>query len=191
MIEVVLVLVLLTLILGVAVPSFQSVIETQKAQEPVTQLRTMAKKARNYAMKENRPYQISFNENGFRMSRYIGLLAEQSDIDEFFQIIENKNNQNSENTDQPDTSPPPEILPWLNQDEHIQSYDLPNNIHLELRFWGEVSRTAIKGATIKQWIFQPSGICDPLRAHIISKNKEHFISFNSLTADVEEENIED
>jgi hypothetical protein len=48
----------------------------------------------------------------------------------------------------------------------------------------------LEGDLIKLWVFQPSGICQPLRVHVERQSATFDIEFGALTADIIKESVE-
>jgi len=205
LIEIVLVLVILSILVASVVPVFKGLADERKAREPVRELRLMAREARLLAMREHRPYQVAFSSEGFQLTRHFHPYAEPSEVREFIaqagessmafdanggertaQMLEAERR-----ADAGAILTPEEDFAWLRRPERVRAYAFPDGVTAELRFWGEPQRTPLGGNAYRQWVFQPSGLCDPLRVTFISRSREQLVAFNSLTAEIENETSTD
>jgi prepilin-type N-terminal cleavage/methylation domain-containing protein len=189
LIEIVLVLTLLTIIVGAAVPSFRGLKDEHEAREPVTALARMAKEARLHAMKEKRPYQIAFTERGFTATRYLSPYLQAAQLEEFFLAAEQTEEtplQEEEETSKPSSSSSaaptaPAYHEWT------ERYDLPAGIIYSVQIWHEVAVQPIAGEAVKLWVFQPSGVVQPITVKLEREKAVFEVSFSALTADIVKE----
>lgn len=69
LLEIVMVLAIVSLLIGAAVPEISSMMLAEKLKAPARELEAMAVTARCNALAEQRPYQIILNQAGFRLER--------------------------------------------------------------------------------------------------------------------------
>lgn len=201
LVEIVIALTIVVIITAAAIPSFRGFRDEQIAREPVTALVRMAKEARLRAMKEKRPYQIAFHMGGFTASRHFNPYLQLAELNEFIGSAEAgiSGIRDDDVQDDPDSevsskrpssalpmAPPPPKLDNL----WSESYTLPPNTLYTLQFWHEVQPTAIEGELVKLWVFQPTGICQPLSIDLIRDTATFHIEFSALTADITREIID-
>ena len=90
-----------------------------------------------------------------------------------------------------DMSGPREVDLQLEQvDEGIRflkEYDLESGVDYKLRFWDDTDWIDMNGGEFRRWVFQPSGMCEPLKIQVQSEGAFFEIEFHPLTADVKRE----
>ena len=150
----------------------------------------MSKEARRLAMIEGRPYQIVFDEKGFRATRYFSAYAEQADLADFLAEL-NLANDAVEATrsdlveDEPNSLETALGIPDRYSDRQLAAaYEFEDGYRCEIYLWGEAEPVPIEGALTRTWIFQPNGLCQPLRARFIREKSFFEVTFNSLTGDI-------
>lgn len=191
LVEIVIALTIVAILTAAAIPSFQGFREEQAAREPVIALVRMAKEARLRAMQEKRPYQIAFHSGGFNASRHFNPYLQLAELNEFIAADEAgiKGIQDDDVQDDPDSevnnakpstalplAPPP---PKLDNQWH-EDYTLPTGTTYNLQYWHEVQPTPIEGELVKLWVFQPSGICQPISIDIQRETASFHIEFSAL-----------
>lgn len=85
LLEIVLVLAIVSLLVGAAVPEIASMMLAEKLKEPARELEAMAITARCNALAEQRPYRIILQKDGFRLERLSG---EKSGVISEFRLAE-------------------------------------------------------------------------------------------------------
>jgi type II secretory pathway pseudopilin PulG len=199
LVEVVIALTIVITITAIAIPAFRGLREEQLAREPIAELGRLAKEARLRAMKEKRPYQIAFYPGGFVASRYFSPYLQLAELTDFLAEEESgvyRLNPNADDNDsdldagageRPQTDMP--LAPSApKRDDHWQMrYDLAEGTHYSIKFWHDVEETLVEGEVVKLWVFQPSGICQPLKLHLERPGAAFDVEFNALTADIVKE----
>lgn len=202
LVEIVVTLTIIAVAFTITVPVVNSLRQEQQAREPVIELVRLAKEARIRAMREKRPYQVAFYPGGFVASRYFSpylQLAELNIMLEEAETGEYRSNPNADDNDSdldagagetPKTDLP--IAPTAPKlDDHWQMrYNLQPDSHYSLKFWNEVVETAVEGDVVKLWVFQPTGICQPLKLHLERPGVFFDVEFGALTADITREVID-
>ncbi len=201
LVEIVIAMTIIIIIAAAAIPTFKGLRAEQQAREPVQELTRMAKEARLRAMREKRPYQVVFHATGFTASRYLSPYLQLAGLNEFLEEVELKANE-----------PPPEEDPGndMNQsrqtgdqviftktaettkrfEEWTRDYKMPPNMHCMVKMWYETEAVQIEGEVVKLWVFQPSGICQPLSVHLENEAAILNIEYGALTADIIKESSE-
>ena len=59
-----------------------------------------------------------------------------------------------------------------------------------IQYWHDTDATFLEGDLVKLWVFQPSGICQPLRVHVERQSAIFDIEFGALTADIIKESVD-
>jgi prepilin-type N-terminal cleavage/methylation domain-containing protein len=70
---------------------------------------------------------------------------------------------------------------------YFQEYDYPADVQVSVRFWNDIEWVPLTGAEYKRWIFQPSGMCEPMRFRVEAEKSFFEVEFHPLTADVKSE----
>ncbi len=197
---------ILAVIAAAAIPSLRGVQKERLAREPIVELTRIAKDARLHAMKEQRPYQVVLTATGFTATRYFDPYLSFADLSEFMTSAEQQAddeppppdadstqagaNVQADNMtappafDSPGNLPPTTKLP---QKEWTEKYDLPQGVTYNAKFWHETDPTEIQGEVVKLWVFQPSGICEPLKIHLARDQATFDVEFSALTVDIVKE----
>ena len=88
-------------------------------------------------------------------------------------------------TELPLAPPPPKY------DEHwTEKYEMPPDMQYAIQFWYDNEPTYLEGDLVKLWVFQPSGICQPLKVHIERESATFDVEFAALTADIVKESVD-
>jgi len=129
---------------------------------PLNELRIMAKKAWGRSMEEQRAWQIRLVKDRFVLEPRQAIQAE--DLKLF------------QKTDQE-----------MNRASGVESYVLDPQIRMEVRHWGEEQWHP---PLPDSWIFEHSGLCEPINIRFISDVASVTVSFDPLTASVVSESFE-
>ncbi len=202
LVEVVIALTILIVLAAGAVPMFKGWRDEQLARQPVIELARLVKEARLRAMREKRPYQVAFYPGGFVASRYFSPYLQMAELTEFLERAatgEFRQNPNAQDSSaEPDTAsgnqpktnlPLAPTTPKLD-DNWSERYDLPQDTQYSLQFWNEFQQTPMSGDVVKLWVFQPTGICIPLKLHLEREGAVFDVEFNALTADITREVVD-
>jgi prepilin-type N-terminal cleavage/methylation domain-containing protein len=194
LVEIVIALTVVTIIVAGSIPTFRGLRDEQMAREPVQALARLSKEARLRAMKEKRPYQIAFFSTGFTASRHFNpylqmqelsefmqetTLAAQADVDGDAEEVHAGLEDATPTTELP-LAPPPKKA----DDQWSENYTLPADTHYSIQFWHEQEPVFIEGDQVKLWVFQPSGICQPLTMRLDRTSASFEVQFGALTADI-------
>jgi prepilin-type N-terminal cleavage/methylation domain-containing protein len=202
LVEIVITLTIVIVIAAASIPTIRGIRDEQMAREPVLELSRMAKEVRLRAMKEKRPYQVAFHSGGFLASRYFNPYLQLADLDLMVREVESgvfRENPNEDvnliDLDSGATIVPKTQLPLAPPgpalDNHWQErYDLPEGVRYSLKFWHDLEETPVEGEIVKLWVFQPSGICQPLQIHFEGPSALFSVEFGALTADIVKEVID-
>lgn len=202
LVEIVISLTIIIIIAAGAVPMFRGLREEQLAREPIIELVRLAKETRLKAMREKRPYQLAFYEGGFVASRYFSPYLQLAELTTFLQEEETGARRLNPNADDNDSDldagageAPKTALPLAPtapklDDNWQEHYNLPENVQYSLKFWHDTEETPVSGEIVKLWVFQPTGICVPLKLHLSRPSATFDVEFGALTADITREVID-
>lgn len=184
LLEIVLVLAIIAILAVVSIPAVKGIQDGVRARRPLVELAKMAQSARLRALEEGRPYQVIFSDAGFRATRYFDPYAEQFDVEAFFAELERDEleRQNGGGVSDPNDE---NALPA--RPELALSYELPEGVTLEVQRWGEPLPMPLTDGRLHSWVFQPSGLCNPVRVRFGEGEGYHEAFFNTLTADIDHE----
>ncbi len=201
LVEIVIALTIVAILTAAAIPSFRGFRDEQIAREPIVALVRLAKEARLKALKEKRPYQIAFHAGGFTASRHFNPYLQLAELNEFIASAEAgisgirdddvQDDPDSEiNNARPSTALPMAPPPPKLDNQWSESYQLPADTRYTLQFWHEIQPFPIEGEMVKLWVFQPTGICQPLTIELVRENATFHVEFGALTADITREVID-
>ncbi len=195
LVELVVAISVLAILTGLAVPAIDSVRKERLAREPVNRLHLLAREVRGRAMSEQRPYQIVIDGRGFRASRFLRPYAgieeaetirlELEQIAEREEMIEASRARGIQTA--PEAAPDPKAEQVREGLRYFQEYAFPEGLRVSLRFWNDTDWLTLSGGEYRRWIFQPSGMCEPLRFRAEADDSFFEVEFHPLTADVRSE----
>jgi len=195
LVEIVIAITVVAILTGIAIPGIASVQRERLAREPVNRLLLLAREVRGRAMGEERPYQIVFDSQGFRASRFLRpysgieevetIRLEMAQMEEREEMIEASQERGIQLA--PVVAPDPEEELVREGMRFFQEYAFPDEVRVSVRFWNDTEWIAMEGSEYKRWIFQPSGMCEPLRFRVEADTSFFEIEFHPLTGDVKSE----
>lgn len=161
LIEIVITLFIISIMLGVATLSFRGVEEQGRIQRDGTAIKLAARKLMREAMTQNRSYTMSLGTRFFTTGpTYTPGLLENNLVD---------------------------------ADDVVQQIrgkrvDLREGMTLMVRRWNETA-FRFPRQPVEPWVFEPGGICEPLTIRLDYNGGYLVMTFNPLTAGVEEEEL--
>lgn len=199
LVEIIIALTIVVIISAAAVPTFKGMRYEQIAREPVQELSRLAKEARLRAMKEKRPYQIAFHAGGFTASRYLTPYLQLAELNEFLAEVEQKALEPPEEKETANEFTPTrptgddQVIYTKSAEqstdfnEWTETYQLRPGTHVTIQYWYDFEPTPIDGEIVKLWVFQPTGICLPIKVGIEHETAASLVEFDALTADLVKE----
>lgn len=203
LVEIVIVMTIISVLIAASVPTFRGIAREREARAPIVALVELAKETRLRAIKDQRPYQIAFSAQGFTASRYFDPYLTYAELEAYVleqqlntaqpQSVQvssltqgkdgNTNTQLSVNdnavalADEEDFST---VAEW------VERRSWPANTQAKAQVWHQVDADAglLQGENLVLWVFQPSGICEPLWLTVQHSGATVQVEFGSLTADV-------
>lgn len=202
LIEIVIALTIVAVLAAATVPMLKGFQDERLAREPVTALLKLAREARMRAMQEKRPYQVAFHATGFTASRYFNPYLQLTELNEFLaageaapaveSTIEEGDKTDIDNGGRSNkTTELPLAPPAPKYDEYwSEKYELPKEVKYLIQHWYDAEPTPIEGEMVKLWVFQPSGVCQPLKIHVEGPSSTFDVEFAALTADIVKETVD-
>lgn len=195
LVEIVIAISVVAILTGLAVPAIDSVQRERLAREPVNRLSLLAREVRGRAMAEQRPYQIVIDAEGFRASRFLHpyggreetetIRLEMAQMEERQALIDAAKERGISTG--VETPPDPREERIREGMRFFQEYAFPEDLRVSLRSWNDTEWLAMEGSEFRRWIFQPSGMCEPMRVKVEAENSFFEVEFHPLTADVKSE----
>lgn len=163
LIEIVVSIFIVTLILGVATLSFQSMQDESRLKTESVALKLAARKLMRQAVENNSSYSMTLGPTFFA----IGPTYAESVIENNFQTMD---------------------LEQTMQQIRGQQHYLDNDVRLWVRRWNEQNFRPPQ-VPFERWIFEPGGICEPLSLRLTYGDSTMSMTFNPLTAHVDDESL--
>lgn len=195
LVEVVIAVSVVAILTGLAVPAIDSVQRERLAREPVNRLILLAREVRGRAMTEQRPYQIMFDGEGFRASRFLSPYGGREEAQNLRQQIEEmaRSEEIAEASRQRGIAmvAEEEVDPAKAQVEeglrYLEEHEMDSALQVSVKLWNETQWVSLSGSEYRRWIFQPSGMCEPMRFRVEADKSFFEVEFHPLTADVKSE----
>ncbi len=195
LVELVIAISVLVILTGISIPAIDSAQREKIAREPIDALYQMAREVRVRAMQERRPYQIVFDGEGFRAARMFQPYGGSQEFDEKrlqLEQLEQRDAMVEASRARGISLSPQEETDFRREEveaglRYFQEYKLDSELTCDLRFWDETQWINLNGGEFRRWIFQPSGMCEPLRVRIQAERAYFEIEFHPLTADITSE----
>lgn len=174
LIEIMVSLVLITLIIGIGVLSLDSLNDEKKLRTPAGKMRDMAREAMRRAITKQRSFSIFINQNFFMLRE---TYVRQEDVDKFHKEQNAQFQQKSLFEDEDVVKPTQRI---------VERYELTEGMTIQMRRWIDSEFSEPKGL---EWVFSPSGICEPVTIRFSNEKGYIEMDFNPLTAKVQDERM--
>ncbi|MEO0413667.1 MAG: hypothetical protein AAF226_01795 [Verrucomicrobiota bacterium] len=182
------VLTVLAILVGAAIPSIDGVLKEREAREPIDQLAMMARDVRNRALAEDRPYQIVFTGEGFQATRFFNPYGGLEEFDQL-KVQLDELARRREMIEASEQRSGVEVVEGAVEDIYYQSYEIDPSLDYSLLSMKETDWVPLtSGGNFHRWIFQSSGMCDPLKIRMQSDNAFFEVEFHPLTAEIKDEN---
>lgn len=164
MLEIIIAFLLLMMIIGVGAMSLVTERTRKQITEPADELKGMARRGLQMAITNRRSFAIALAPGGFSLiegAAALGVGAEEEDFAPMFEEQPVRGRQ-------------------------IEGFELREGMSLMVRRWGEKFFRAPEGDV---WIFEPSGICEPLAIKLLHPEGSMEMLFNPLTAKIQEQSL--
>lgn len=197
LVEIVITLSVLAVLIGISVPAISGLQRQHEARQPVAELVRMARTVRARAMREQHPYQIVFDQQGFYAAEYFSPYGGKQEFDAWLQALEAvekaREMEAASKKRLGDLSEGAGVAQGaLSEGDGLagvyhQTYQLPQGVDYEIMMRGDHDWVAMQGAVFKRWVFQSSGMCDPFKIRIQAQGSFFEVGFHPLTGDINEE----
>ena len=168
LIEVVISFVLIVLIIGVGVLSLATESARKQITKPAGELKKYARRGLQMAINQRRAFAIQLTPDSFALREGSMDTAGEGGIDRF----------SSDSFDESIEDESPSGM--------LGAYQLDELMTLEVRRWGEKFFRKPEGDA---WVFEPSGICEPIGIKLIHEKGFIEMEFNPLTAKIQEQSL--
>jgi len=194
LVELIIAMTILAILAGMAVPAVTGIQKERVAREPINQLLLMARKARTRAMAEQRPYQVAFDSTGFRAARFFNPYGGSEEFDQLQLEL-----QELERRDEMIEASMARGITLNDQEKNVklealadgmrfqEVYEIDPNLQYRIRMWGDTDWQDMSSGVFRRWVFQPSGMCEPLRIQIENDTSFFEVEFHPLTGDIRRE----
>ncbi len=162
LLEIVVVLAIVALIIGATSVLWSGMENDRPVRTPFNEIRAMAKRAWMRAQLEQNPWQIRLTPNKFVLEPKRAIREEDLKLQQ-------------------------EVDTALERSSGIESFTLEEGVKMEVRHWGQQKWTTPKPDA---WIFEHSGLCEPLSIRFISAYGTLRADFDPLTANVTDYDLE-
>ena len=197
LIEIVVALTIVGLLLSLAFPAMRELLSEDDSQTPVRQLSALVQELRSRAIGERRPYQIVFDFTSIYGLRYYYPYQEVTTFAEFLALQDEERVRRLEEIKRMaveraqvgvsaiEGQPPPPPLPNIDDEYFKRTITLPEGVILEILSWGALQWTPMDGKHVHRWVFQASGVCEPLRLRLSTEDERwHELHFDVLTGEI-------
>jgi len=189
LVEIIVSLTIIAIMVGVMIPSIEGVIRENQAQEPLREVVAMVREARTRAIRTQRPFQIGFDAQGCYASAYYRPYTNLGEYEQLKQEQEARSIEKEllEAAEARFGAVAPDPLErYAPDDEYLVRYEWPENMKVQVKFWGDSEWQPLSGAQNFRWVFQPSGMCRPLTIQLENDGVFLEARFNPLTAEIED-----
>ena len=195
LVEMVVALTIIAILLSLAFPAMKALGEDDEPTH-ITSVLDLSRFMRARAMSENRPYQMVFDQQTIYGLRYFYPCQEETTFTAVLaklgeELVKRKEEiarmeverlQLAQDLADPNNPPPPP--PNIDDEYFVRKLTLPKDMRVEVRPWGDVIWKPLDGTTIHRWVFQPTGLCDPMLLRFGLEGQWHELSFEVLTGDL-------
>ncbi len=194
LIEIIVGLTIIALIVGIAIPTIGGLQDERRARAPLRALSDLVQEVRQHAVRDRRPYQITFDATGFHAAPFVNAYGSRGEFVQWLDEIQRPPDQSAiqrqeigrteivrENQFEglfTDGEPPGWTPPF------VRSYPLPEGVGCELRFWGDYAAAAVPAGALRRWIFQPTGLVTPLEVSFSRGDAFFEAEFDVLTGEI-------
>ena len=70
---------------------------------------------------------------------------------------------------------------------YLEEYEINPGLQVSLKLWNETEWVSMSGSEYRRWIFQPSGMCEPMRFKVEASQSFFEVEFHPLTGYVKTE----
>lgn len=160
--EMLLVLAIISLVFAGSYSGISALNDQNVLQQPFDDLRSLAKTAWQRSLTEQRAWQIRFYPDRFELQPKQAVNA---DDQKLFQAADKA----------------------MQRGSGVESVAVPPEVMMEVRKWGQPQWFRPQKDTVVTWVFEHSGLCEPISVRFTSDHGTVGAQFDPLTASVKEE----
>lgn len=186
--EMCMVLFIIALIAGAAIPATSGMMAENALREPLLQIELMARTARHLAITQQRPYILVINHDHIRLvtqEQYQLELDSASTAASSVTAAPATATANSPATTASDSNSD-DSTPDPSMDPVEQNYDIDKGLVLTVRGWQEKD---LSNPEDRLWIFPPTGLSEPLQIHLQKGDGYIEQTYDPLTTAVKTETV--
>ncbi len=162
LIEIIVVILLIITIIGIGILSLTAEGTRKQIEEPAADLKVLARRALTSAINERHAFAIHFTVDSFSLREGSGAVAvEEAEADPRFAALYDEQRTNAGGV--------------------VEAHKL-ENLTVEVRRWGEKHFRAPMEEGGDYWVFEPSGICEPIGVRLLHREGSIEMHFNPLSA---------
>lgn len=187
--EIVIVMAIIAVLIGLCVPFITGMLREDQMREPVRELQDLARTMRNRAMTTHAAFEIDFTPTGFCGRRHV-LYTDSAAADATPPPKVGGDVASSGTATDSQTADDSKASEDNHPDETIAEYKLHADTTCQLLYWGSnhwIDVATADDSQPTQWVFQPSGLCNPIRVQFRKGEAWIEVAFNPLTVDIQEE----
>lgn len=166
LIEVVVVFLLIITIVGIGALSLTTESTKKQIVGPADELKKYARRALQMSINNRRSYAITFTNSAFALREGYADVGTEEESDPRFAALFEEEREHSGGV--------------------IENFELAENMRLEVRRWGEKFFRPPEGDA---WVFEPSGICEPIGVKLVHDDGSIEMQFNPLTAKIQDQSL--
>jgi prepilin-type N-terminal cleavage/methylation domain-containing protein len=194
LIEIVVALTIIAVISSIAIPTLRGLERDEKIRTQLKSLAELVQDVRQRAIHERRAYQIVFEREGFHASEVTYPFEKRGEFLKYLDELRTPSpmtvsertevqRQDVANAHAPeDASSAEEVVdyppPWT------LSVPLPEGTECDVLMWGDGEWDDIDGEKIRRWVFQPSGMVNPVSVRLRTGDAELEGKFDILTGEL-------
>lgn len=211
LIELIIALMIIVVLVGVAIPAMQGLSDERTARKPIEALAAMVQEVRGRAMLEQEAYQIVFDAEGIHALRYFNSFRNRDDFRQLLIEMQQPAQGGDVATSKverpgaaaqaqgtpgsPVAGNAPNLLSEISdgrpatpavrrRDTWLKTYRKPADLDLSLLFWGDPKWSKVENDYFRRWVFQPTGMCNPLQVRIEKGDGFFEVRFDPLTGEI-------
>ena len=166
LLEIIVVFLIIMLIVGIGSLSLTTENTKKQIITPATELKKFARRGLQMAINNRHSFAIELKPGGFSLLEGKSVMSEDAETDPRFAALFEEERENAGG--------------------QIDAFELQDDMQLEVLRWGE---ELFREPEDDLWIFEPSGICEPIGIKLIHPEGSVEMLFNPLTAKVQDQSL--
>jgi hypothetical protein len=166
LIEIVITFLIIVLIIGIGALSLGAENTKKQIVGPAVELKKLARRGLQMAINNRHSFALALSPTGFALREGSAQVTSDAETDPRFAALFEEERENAGGV--------------------IESYELKEEMYLQVLRWGEEFYRRPEG---DMWVFEPSGICEPIGIRLIHPEGSIEMQFNPLTAKVQDQSL--